>query len=84
MSGKRIHRGKLKQINDRDFAPQRLLQFCLHLSDCEGMSAKIEEVIVHADAWNPQCILPRGYYDALDLGPWPICWIRFGADLLAH
>jgi hypothetical protein len=54
------------------------LQFCLHLSHRQGVSAKVEKVIVHADAWDSQRILPRGCYDTLNLIAWSVSGFVLG------
>jgi len=58
MACKRTHRGELKEIEERDLAPQCILQTGLHLGNRERVRAKVKEVIVHADGRNPKRLLP--------------------------
>ena len=67
MRGERAHRGELKQIDESDLAPQRLLQPGVHLGNGEGVRAEIEEVVVQAHARNAQRLLPDARDDAFHL-----------------
>src|SRR5271166_2336715 len=58
MTRERPHSGELKQIDKSNLATQYLLQSGMHLGNGEGMGSEVKEVIVHADGWHSQCLLP--------------------------
>jgi len=82
MAGERTDCRKLKEIDQRNLASQRVLQFCVNLGNRERMGAEVKKVSLNPTSETPNASF-QAEATARSISLPVSLWDRFGVDVTA-